>query len=88
MISGKSGLDIGGSLTLTEACHNCVIACLNVLFSSILADYLVVVSIEVSTGITTVSVLVVIDSLTLDLVKSGCLASLPQTNHKNLTIVK
>ena len=79
MISRKTGIDVGGSCLLAQACHNCAIICHSVRFSSTVTDSLVVESIGVSAGFTIVSVLVVIDALTLDLVKYGCSASLPQT---------
>ena len=72
---------------LAQSCHNCSIICLNVWFSSTVTVSLVVESIGVSAGFTIVLVFIVIDTLTLDLVKYGCSASLPQTNPRKLTRV-
>ena len=87
VISRTPGINIGGSCPLSQACHNYVIICLNIRFSSTMSVSLVVESIRVSAGFTIVSVLVVIEALTLYLVKYECSASLPQSNHRKLTWV-
>ncbi|KAG5584592.1 hypothetical protein H5410_045026 [Solanum commersonii] len=84
-ISGKPGINVDGFWPLARDCHNYSITCLNVQFSSTVADSLVIESTGVSTGFTTVSVLLTIDALTLDLIKYGCSTSLPQINHQKLT---